>query len=453
MFVGRKDEINRLEEIYRADTSSIVVLYGREKIGKTALALHFAAGKKFMYYEAVDGLEDLQAEMLCKAFDSEKGSVSEVVREKLESLGEGKKIVVFDEFHLMAQHGSLLSQVLVDLLQTAKEGLAGGPVMIVLISSSVRWVENDMVESMGAVARLISGFIKLGELSFQSIVRMLPKTPVSDCVLVKAVLGGVPGLIGQWRETLSSRDNIIRLLLSDGAILAHEAEHLLKTELRELPCYNRILYAMATGRTKMNDIYNMTGFSRAKISVYIKNLIHMGIAEKVFSYDDSGHENLKKGLYRIKDPFIAFYYAFVFPNRSLLALQKAGKVYDEIVAPKLDGLLRPYFADVCREFLQLMSDYGKLGARFTDYRSWHGKQGTIDIIATGEGGASIAALCVYRAGDAVEEDFEELKELSKQAGINPGQFYLFAKTGFDAGLKKIAESSGNSLKLVSLGDL
>ncbi len=68
MFVGRKDEQNRLEDIYRADKSSIVVLYGRERIGKTTLALRFAEGKKFLYYEAVEALEDLQTEIMRTAF-------------------------------------------------------------------------------------------------------------------------------------------------------------------------------------------------------------------------------------------------------------------------------------------------------------------------------------------------------------------------------------------------
>ena len=61
---------------------------------------------------------------------------------------------------------------------------------------------------------------------------------------------------------------------------------------------------MARDCNKLNDIYRHTGFSRAKISVYLKNLMELDLAEKVYSYDTEGRSDTQKGIYRtLSKPF------------------------------------------------------------------------------------------------------------------------------------------------------
>ena len=96
---------------------------------------------------------------------------------------------------------------------------------------------------------------------------------IEDCIAVNAVIGGVPKYLKLWDERKSVAYNIKQLFLVENAPLYAEAEAVLKLELRELAAYNAILAAMASGKNKLNDIYERTAFSRAKISVYLKNLI------------------------------------------------------------------------------------------------------------------------------------------------------------------------------------
>lgn len=74
----------------------------------------------------------------------------------------------------------------------------------------------------------------------------------------------------------------------------HEAENYISIELRELSVYNTILAALASGNNKLNDLFLKTGFSRAKISVYMKNLMAFDVVEKVVSFDTGGWENTKR---------------------------------------------------------------------------------------------------------------------------------------------------------------
>ena len=125
-------------------------------------------------------------------------------------------------------------------------------------------------------------------------------------IYANAVLGGVPEYLDYWNEKSSVKENILRIFLRKDSSLLYDAENFLKRELRELGAYNAILASMASGRNKLNDIYARTGFSRAKISVYIKNLMQLELVAKVFSFDNASSMNAKKGVYRISHSFLLF---------------------------------------------------------------------------------------------------------------------------------------------------
>lgn len=199
-----------------------------------------------------------------------------------------------------------------DLDQTTGKDSWNDRVMIVLTSSSVQWIENQMVTEMGAFAAKIDQFIKLKEFTFLEMVNRFPDNSTEECITIYSILGGVPEYLDYWEPAKSVKDNIIRLMLRKEGILRKEASRFLKTSLRELPYYNTILSVLAEDEPKLNYLYNRTGFSRAKISVYIKNLIQIDVAEKYFSYEPKKKDSTMKGLYGISDRFLHFWYKYVF---------------------------------------------------------------------------------------------------------------------------------------------
>ena len=97
------------------------------------------------------------------------------------------------------------------------------------------------------------------------------------------------------------------------------AEQLIAAELRELSVYETILYYIASGYDKLNELHLKTGYSRAKISVYMKNHGTFHIVEKETSFETGGWENTKKGVYRIKDNYVNFWFRFVYPHLSFFS--------------------------------------------------------------------------------------------------------------------------------------
>lgn len=56
-FIDRENEIAVLEEEYRQDGASFVVLYGRRRVGKSELLKEFIKGKRALYYLATEESE------------------------------------------------------------------------------------------------------------------------------------------------------------------------------------------------------------------------------------------------------------------------------------------------------------------------------------------------------------------------------------------------------------
>lgn len=115
-------------------------------------------------------------------------------------------------------------------------------------------------------------------------------------------------------------------------------DFLLHQELREIPIYNSIMEAVALGNTKLNDISQKSLVEdTSKTSVYLKNLIELGIVEREFSVDAGTKEkaNTNRGTYRLTDNFFRFWYAFGFANLSQLEDGNVEGVYEYLVAPAL----------------------------------------------------------------------------------------------------------------------
>ncbi len=441
MLIGRTQELERLHGLYAAERSGIIVLYGRSGIGKTTLARTFMKDKDAVYYAARRVTTEEQ--FLCMKKEWQAADAADFY-EALTAVyalkkSEGKLVFVFDEFRNLLEDSS---EFLTSFLRFYAEHHGDGSLLVLFLSSSVSWVENEMSAVLGGAARLLQGFIKLKEFSFMELAGYLKSSTVRDNIFTAAVLGKVPGYLRLWKESDSISENIIRLFMSEEAPLYAEAENYLKRELRELSAYNTILAALAQGKNKLNDIFEETGFSRAKISVYLKNLTEMDCTEKLFSFDTAETKSVQKGLYRIREPFLRFWYRFVYPNLSEIAMGNGEQVYKNAVAPYLTEYVKEAFSDVCGEYLQVMNRYGQLEGQYGTFGVWYGKTGKLDVVAKTENGRYLVGFCdsgETKTDQAVLENWEHVLET---AGIVPDEWYCFSMQGFADDFSSAAGEKG-----------
>ncbi len=451
----KQSELKRLEDLYAEQGNQLVVLYGPMNSEKEELIRTFIREKKHFYYRARKASAKEQLSMMgeevSKKFDVriQKYTYEEYFN-RVKSGNPTKLVVVIDEFEQIAKKDP---EFIESILKLKNRRLYPGPVMIILASSSIVWAEQDMDETIGETAvKQINARVKIPNLNFLEVVRVFPEFSVSDTIKIYGVLGGVPGYLKRWNTKKSFKQNICDLILNENGYFFKMAEELVSSELRELSVYNTILMAIAKGENKLNDLFHYTGYSRPKISVYMKNLSHFDIIEKVVSFETGGWDNAKKGVYRIKDTYINFYYRFVYPHLSDLYMMSPEEFYDTYIEAELDEYLNRYFINVCMEYLSLLNQIRRLPLTVAKMGTWVGKTGNIDIIAQSSDRQNIVGICNWERTELTMEMCKELFDSMKKAKITSNHIYLFSAKAFAPDVVEMAKADSR-FELIDMNEL
>jgi hypothetical protein len=447
-------DVKELEQYFEQTGNQLVILYGRKDCRKEDLLKVFIGEKKCFYYRCRETSAQEQLRLMGEELEAQldvnlqKNTYDEYFN-RVKSGNASKLVIIIDEVqHIIKKDEEFLKSI----IKLKNKRLYPGPVMIILASSSIVWVEQELDEAFGADSKRIDGRIKILEQNFLEVVRAFPNLPVSECVRIYGAIGGVPGYMEAWNPKTSFRDNICRLVLTEGGYLFHMAEQLISSELRELSVYNTILAAIAQGHNKLNDLFLTTGYSRAKISVYMKNLSHFDIVEKVVSFETGGWENAKKGVYQIKDTYVNFWFKFVFPHLSDLYLLTPEEFYDRHIDRELDEYLNRYFRNVCMEYLTLLNQVGRVPFPIHKMGTWVGKEGNVDIIAQSSDRQNIVGLCNWNRPQLTMQMCEVMYESMQKARINSEHFYLFSAQAFEPDLVAYARVD-NRFELIDMNEL
>ena len=433
MLTGRDKEIQYLQNFYEKPGSQFIVLYGEKGVGKTRLVWEFTEGRPCFYYACRDASEREQQFRWARELEETGVSLEdfptwkELFTASLQRSAQ-KQVFVLDEFQYLVGNSNTFME---EIVSFAEEYAGKKDLLILLLCSSISWVESSMVKKMGQTAGKISGLSKIKPLGFFELRTAFRGYSVKQAIALYAVLGGNPALWKYMSPSKSFKTNICETILSRTGALSGECDRILSEELRELNVYKSILSAIAGGRQKLNAIYAYTGFSRAKISVYLKNLMELELIEKVFSYGTVGRVHVQKGMYRISNHFVHFYFTYLYPHISQLETLPAELFYEKNIAPAFHEYMTAAFREACREYIMREAAKGKLPFTFSSMGEWAGKAGDIDIIAQGEKGETLLALCRCEKEKFPYEEYEWLLFLARQAGLRTDYIWLFTDNGFD----------------------
>ena len=479
MFIGREAELKFLQDKYTEERGQLIVLYGRRRVGKTETLREFCKDKPHVFFSCTQTtdlvqLRNFSSRMFkenipAKNYISEFADWEKAFRAVLDlPYGNQKKLLVIDEFPYMCRGNKSIPSILQNLWDAE---LRDSNVMIILCGSAMSFIEKELLSEKNPLYGRATGIYKMKEMGFYDAIKFFPEYSDRDKVLTYAVLGGIPHYLRQWNPKLSVDENIKRNILTKGCILYSEVEFLLHQELRETPIYNSIIEAVALGNTKLNDISQKSLLEdTAKTSVYLKNLMELGIVEREFSVDSKIKEraNTGRGTYRLTDNFFRFWYAFGFANYSQLEDGDVDGVYEYVVEPALHEFASFAFEDVCREFVRMLQKKNELPFRYSKMGRWMGKttvrdEKASDGLRTAE--TEIDLLCIgkdakeYLVGECKFKGvpFSYSEYLDTLAKLTPlkekSKFYyaLFSESGFD---QKILDCAAmNETQLYSLENI
>lgn len=460
MFIGREKEIGNLSRLYTSDKFEFAVIYGRRRVGKTAIINEFTKDKPAICFTGVETNEKQNLDNFSKcilefvtkkpantSFDSFQTALEFVFDLAMEE----RVVLVIDEYPYVARASKSLASTLQLLIDKYKDT---SKLFLVLCGSSMSYMEDQVLAYKAPLYGRRTAQFKVQPFEFQEACKYFSKLSNEDKAMAYGIVGGTPQYLLQFNDNLSIEDNIKNTYLNPVSSIYEEPQNLLKQEVREPAIYNAIIAAVAAGYTKMSEISTKIGEDTSVCSIYIKNLVSLGIVRKETPF---GEDSVRKTIYSIEDNMFRFWYRFVPDNISIISRGATELAYNRI-KPHLSDYMGGVFEEICKQYLWSLLLTGKCVVDFTNIGRWWGtdsktrQQVEIDIVGTADKNTALFGECKWTNEKVDLNVLERLVEKSKLFHYENKYYYLFAKSGFTKGCTDKAEEMGNVF-LVSHDDI
>ena len=461
MFYCREEELKTMNRRYGKGRFECVVIYGRRRVGKTALINEFCKGKPTVYFSALNASSQENLEALSKAvftYKNPESTAAPTYRNYDEALDEitamskdQRLVFVIDEYPYLAKTEKSFSSRLQHIIDHQWQE---GQLYFILCGSSMSFMEYQVLGYESPLYGRRTAQFKIQALTYREITQFHPTLSLTDQALLYGVTGGIPHYVNKLEIEDDLDEALLDNLFNTSSYLFEEPENLLKQELREPAIYNSIIAAIAGGASRLNEISTKVGLESGICTKYLKVLLELGILKKETPIMDKPG---KKTIYVIDDNFFRFWYRFVPRNMSVISAGRMRLVYEKAVKRYYPDYMGLVFEKMCQEYLLryaknlpiLLSNVGQWWG--TDPRAR--KEVQIDIVGTPiEGNEYLIGSCKYRNEKIGMDELELLKNYASVFRKNAlFHYFIFSKGGFTSELQEAGERG--EVTLLTLEDL
>ena len=450
-FVDREQEMNTLQREYERNGSSLVVLYGRRRVGKTTLISEFIKDKKALFFLASEesesqnrlAFQEKTAEFLGSDLlrNVEVKSWDVLFKAIMDAPFDSKPVIVLDEFQYLGKANPAFPSIFQRIWE---EILKDKDVMVILCGSLISMMQSQTLAYGSPLYGRRTAQIRLKQIPFGYYHEFFPGKGRKELIEMYAVTGGVPKYIELFSQSRDIYSAIESCVLNRSGYLYDEPHFLLQQEVSEVGSYFSIIKAIAAGNAKLSAIAGVLEVKSTSLTKYLKTLIDMDILEREVPVTEGNPEKSKKGLYKIKDNYLRFWFAFVYPNMSFIESGHSRIVMDKIRKSLVRNHIAFVYEDVCKERMWEMNAEGVWPFYFSKLgRYWDAKE-EIDIAAIDpEGKNLILGECKYwqePVGISVLRDLEaKAKTVAWERDERKTWYVLFSASGFTEELRLEAE--------------
>ena len=462
-FYGRFGELETLDDAYKNKNAEMAVIYGRRRVGKTALIQKFCENKRVFFYTARAWKDAYQLEQFSKSVgvfccnpNLRFLDWQAAFKTLAQSDPQARLVIVIDEFQCIAQERpSVLSEIQV----LWDEVLSHENVFLILCGSAVSFMAKEVFGERNPLFGRARTVMKVRPLPFQTVSDFVPEFSCDDAFRGYAVLGGVPYF---WQGIDSKRpmtENLATSVLRANGFLNDEAQSVLRQEFRDPATYNAILRTIAFGATSRNEIAQKSLVDSRTLTKYLAVLEDMELIVKEFPvFSGPGTRgNASRGLYRISDSYLKFWFRFLADNPSLMMTrQEALSAWNCFVEPVFSEFASDTFEQVCRQYLMRLSFSGRLAFQVSALGRWWKDDTEIDLVgADYERRRCLVAECKYTNQKVGVKVLQQLRaKCSRLPFSEDAVFYywIFSRSGFDKALLDLSERDPY-LRLVEMEQL
>ena len=318
-FVDRIDEAERLKDALTREKFSLVVMYGRRRLGKSTLIKRVLSDSD-VYFLADRSEGQHQRTLLAKVvaqvfpdFDKLSYPDWESMFRAVNYRTDNRFTLCLDEFPYLVEQSPELPSVLQKLVDEKQLKYN-----LVLCGSSQNMMYGLFLDSTAPLYGRADEIMRLTPIRLPYIQEALNLNAM-NAIEEYAVWGGVPRYWELRENRISLDDAMWHNILSVNGTLYEEPVKLFQDDVKDIVKTSTIMSYIGTGANRLSEIAARCNEPATNLSRPLKKLVDLGFLEKdvPFGIDE---KNAKKSLYKIADLFMAFYYQFVVPNRSFIEL-------------------------------------------------------------------------------------------------------------------------------------
>lgn len=449
-FIDRDKEKEFLQSEYNRHGSSLVILYGRRRVGKTALSNEFMKDKKALYFLVTEESEiqnrNAFKEMVADFINNEllkNASIDNweiIFKSLLEQKTDAKMVIIIDEFQYLGKSNPAFPSIFQKIWDTM---LKNSNIIVILCGSLISMMESQTLSYSSPLYGRRTGQIKLRPIPFKHYQEFFPGKSRKELIEFYAVTGGVPKYIELFYNSKDIYTAIKNNVLSNSSFLYNEPNFLLQKEVNEVGSYFSVIKAIAAGNQKLAKIATNLELKQTGLTKYLKTLINLDILEREVPITEDNPEKSKRGLYKIKDNFILFWFKFIFPNLSYIESGNIELTMKKIHQNLVDNHVSYVYEDVCIETMWKLNAEDKWDFHFDKAGRWWNGNTEIDIVALDSTGNDIIfGECKYMNSKVGMDILTALEEKAKsvewKAGNHKNHFIIFSINGFTDDLLQLS---------------
>jgi len=332
-FIGRDHYLHSLNSIWKSGKTRAIALYGRRRVGKTALIKAFVEGKNAYLFEGVEG-EDTAAQIrhflaqlaqrmsqphLKDLHYKDWPPVFDLLTQFFEK---EKEVVLFlDELPWMASGRSRLVSYI--KYYWDKYWKDHPRFFLVLCGSVASWMVKNVVRSKALYGRLSSTFLVEPLKPFEVAEFIGRKRGQKETLEYLLCFGGIPRYLEEFDFDKSLELNIEKTCFQSSGFFKDEADKIFYNQFQETQLYRQIVNFLLKGPKSLQEISEFLSLpSGGGLKAYLDNLVSAGIVERV--PEIRRFQVGKTSVYQLIDEFLRFDDNFIRPNRTAIE-RGAGK--------------------------------------------------------------------------------------------------------------------------------
>ncbi len=466
-FVDRQRELWELNQLLASKRGQFVVTYGRRRVGKTTLLLHWTrqGNTKTIYWmarrEPAAALRQSLARAIWQWAYPDEPLVEPPIFTTWEQLfaqlgrmvADQQVIMIFDEFsYAVEADSSLPSHVQAAWDHIFKEKMA----TLVLAGSHIGMMVDLLNYDAPLYGRTTAQF-HVEPLPFAVLAEFFPAYSAAERVATYAVIGGIPAYLERFDGTHSLSANIRHHLFQRTGMFRSEPAIMVSDLVRETRTYETILRAVGTGAHTPAEIAKSSSIAAQNLSPYLRRLRDLGLLERRIpaTTPPTERRTTTRSRYHLRDPYLRFYFRFIEPNLEMIEMGLEELLWERIGEQFRAFIGGTVFEELCREWVLLQAQQRRLPFTPELVGTHWAIDAQVDVVAINWREKQILlGECKWGANPVGKEVITKLIEIAPN--VRPSEewqvhYVFFARAGFSAAAQNAATAV--NAQLVDLAKL